>query len=78
MRFQLYQLQGCTAIGLKSGKKSINWVSVGHFKDLKVTLKLKLQISNFPQKLHVKLYPLQLEICQTSHFQVTGQNMQKM
>ena len=31
-----------TVIGLKSGKKSINWVSVGILA-LKVTLKLKLQ-----------------------------------
>ena len=29
MRFQLYLLHSLTAIGLKIGKKSINWVSVG-------------------------------------------------
>ena len=29
MRFQLYLLHSLTAIGLKSGKESINWVSVG-------------------------------------------------
>ena len=28
MKFQLYQSHSMTAIGLKSGKKSINWVSV--------------------------------------------------
>ena len=28
MRFQLYHSHSLTAIGLKSGKKSINWVSV--------------------------------------------------
>ena len=41
MRFQLYQLHRLTAIGLQSGKTSINWVSMG--RDFKVTLKLKLQ-----------------------------------
>ena len=30
MRFQLYQSHGLTVIGLQSGKKSINWVSVGN------------------------------------------------
>ena len=29
MRFQLYQAHIKTVIGLKSGKKSINWGSVG-------------------------------------------------
>ena len=29
MRFQLYQAHIMTVIGLKSGKKSINWGSVG-------------------------------------------------
>ena len=29
MKFQLYQSHSLTAIGLKSGKKSIKWVSVG-------------------------------------------------
>ena len=29
MRFQLYQVHIMTVIGLKSGKKSINWGSVG-------------------------------------------------
>ena len=29
MRFQLYQSHSRIAIGLKSGKKSINWISVG-------------------------------------------------
>ena len=29
MRFQLYQLQSLTATGLKNGKKSKYWVSVG-------------------------------------------------
>ena len=37
MRFQLYQVHIMTDIGLKSGNKSIN------LRDLKVTLKLKLQ-----------------------------------
>ena len=30
MRFQLYQSHRWTAVGLQSGKKSINWVSVGN------------------------------------------------
>ena len=29
VRFQLYQSHSMTAIGLKSGKKSTNWVAVG-------------------------------------------------
>ena len=37
-----------TTIGLKSGKKSINWV-FGHFRDLKMTLNLKLHTLNFLQ-----------------------------
>ena len=32
-----------TTIGLQSGKKCKNWVSLGNFRDFKVTLKLKLQ-----------------------------------
>ena len=48
MRFQLYQSHCLTAAGLKIGKKSINWVSQ-HFRDLQVTLKLKLQTLNFAQ-----------------------------
>ena len=43
-----------TAIGLKSGKKSINLVC-WHSRDPKVTLKLKLQITNFPQRLHIEV-----------------------
>ena len=35
MRFQLYQSHIMTAIGLKSGKKSINWVSVGILETLR-------------------------------------------
>ena len=35
MRFQRYQSHSMTAIGLKSGKKSINWVSVGILETLK-------------------------------------------
>ena len=35
VRFQLYQSHSMTAIGLKSGKKSINWVSVGILETLK-------------------------------------------
>ena len=36
-------------IGLKNCKKSITWVSVGFFRNLKVTLKLKLQTSFLSQ-----------------------------
>ena len=32
-----------TVIVIKSGKKSINWGVYGHLRDLKMTLKLKLQ-----------------------------------
>ena len=39
MRFQLYQLHTMTVIGLKNGKKSINWGPVGIYE----TLRLKLQ-----------------------------------
>ena len=35
MRFQLYQSHHLTAIGLQSGKKSINWVSVGNLETLR-------------------------------------------
>ena len=35
MRFQLYQVHILTVIGLKSGKKSINWVSVGILQTLR-------------------------------------------
>ena len=48
MILQLYQSHTITALVLKIGKKSINWVS-GHFRDLKVTLQLHLQTSNFSQ-----------------------------
>ena len=34
MRFQLYQSHRLTAIGLQSGKKSINWVSVDNLETL--------------------------------------------
>ena len=48
----------------------------GHFRNLKATLKLKLQTSNFTDKDYIeKIYPLQFETCQTYHFQVTGHNM---
>ena len=47
MRFQLYQSHTMIAIGLESGKNPINWVSVGILDTLNVTLKLKLQTSNF-------------------------------
>ena len=53
-KFQLYQSHSLTATGLKSGKKSINWVC-GHLRDLKVNLKLKLQTTNFPQRLHIDI-----------------------
>ena len=43
MRFQLFKFHRLTAIGLQSGKKSINLVSLRHFRDFKMTLKLKLQ-----------------------------------
>ena len=35
MRFPLSQLNIMTAIGLKSGKKSMNWVSVGILETVK-------------------------------------------
>ena len=35
MRFQLYQSHRLIAIGLQSGKKSINWVSVGNLETLR-------------------------------------------
>ena len=35
MRFQLYQSHIMILVGLKSGKKSINWVSVGIFENLR-------------------------------------------
>ena len=35
MRFQLYQSHHLTAIGLQSGKKSTNWVSVGNLETLR-------------------------------------------
>ena len=35
MRFQLYQSYRLTAIGLQSGKKFINWVSVGNLETLR-------------------------------------------
>ena len=35
MRFQLYQSHRLTAIGLQSGKKSIDWVSVGNLETLR-------------------------------------------
>ena len=63
------------AIGLKNGEKSINWVLCSHFRDIKVILKLKLQISQLIQTQIVKPYLLQFETCQTYHFQVTGQNI---
>ena len=49
MTLQLYQSHIFTDIGLKSGKKSINWDLCGHYRDLKVTLKLKLQTLNVAQ-----------------------------
>ena len=41
----------------------------------KVTLKLKLQTSNFTQRLHIEVNLIQFETCQTYHFQDTGENM---
>ena len=35
MRFQLYESHRLTAIGLQSGKKSINWVSAGNSETLR-------------------------------------------
>ena len=57
MRLQLYQSYSFTATGLKSGKMSINWISVGIIGtyiemisvgiiEFKVTLKLKLETLN--------------------------------
>ena len=43
MRFQLCKFHRLTAIGLQSGKKSVNLVSLCHFRDFKITLNLKLQ-----------------------------------
>ena len=77
MRFQLCQLHIKRVIGLKSGKKSINLVSVWHFRELKVTLKLKLQILNFftdKDYMH-KLYLLQSQTYQIYHFQATVPNI---
>ena len=48
MRFQLYQSHSLTVTGLKSGKKSINWVFVGDFETLRWPY--KLQASSFSQK----------------------------
>ena len=36
MRLQLYQSHHLTTIGLQSGKKSINWVSVGNLETLRL------------------------------------------
>ena len=38
MRFQLYLSHSWTAIGFVSGKKLINWISLGYFTDLEMTL----------------------------------------
>ena len=43
MRFQLYQSHSLTVTGLKNGKKSKYWVSMGPFRDLNAAFKLKLQ-----------------------------------
>ena len=43
MGFQLHQSHSLTVTGLKGGKKSKYWVSVGPFRDLDVAFKLKLQ-----------------------------------
>ena len=43
MRFHLHQSHRLTDIGLQSGKRSKNCVSLGNFRDFKVALKLKLQ-----------------------------------
>ena len=56
MIFQLYQPSIMTAMGLKSGKKSKNFIS-GHFNDLKVTLKIKATDFKFfhRQILHIEV-----------------------
>ena len=46
MRFQLYQSHRLIVIGLQSGKKFINWVSVGN-SDFKVNLQLKFKLNFF-------------------------------
>ena len=43
MRFQLYQSHRLTAIGTQSGKKSINWVSVGN---LETSSDLKIKVAD--------------------------------
>ena len=45
-----------TITRFKSGEKSINWVSIDIFRDLKVILKLNLQTSKFSQKSDIEVY----------------------
>ena len=74
MRFQLSQSHTLTAKGLKSGKKSINWVSLGILETLR-DLKIKATDFKFSNNITNSSYLMQFDICQTYHFQVTGQNI---
>ena len=43
MKFQLNESDSRTAVGLKIGKNSRNWVSVLHFRELNLKIKAKCQ-----------------------------------
>ena len=49
MIFHLDERHSLKATVLESGKKTINWVSVGNFETLKSTLQVNLQPLNFSQ-----------------------------
>ena len=79
MRFRLYPSHSLTDIGLKMSLKSHKLGLCGHLRDLRMTLKLKLQTSNFSQTKipckSLKVISYTVETCQTPHFQVTLPNI---
>ena len=78
MIFNLDERHSLKATVLESGKKCINWVSVGTFEtDLKSTPLGKPTALKFStDKDYIsKLYLAQFETHQNYHFQIIGQNM---
>ena len=80
MIYNLDERHSLKATVLESGKKCINWVSVGNFETLSRPLMGKPTAFNFfTDKDYIwKLYLVQFETHQNHHFQITGQNMLKM
>ena len=86
MIFNLDERHSLKATVLESGKKCINWVSVGTFETLSrnvgaplATVETTTALKFSTDKDYIsKLYLAQFETHQNYHFQIIGQNMCKV